>query len=371
MRLLVIMALLAILRLEPAYASETSQARDALEEARLMLRNYDRQRGHQLLWLVFLRSEEIDATKLEIAEAAEMLVDYGGHKSASERKYLLTFASEAGYPPAMVRLSTSILSDYGNAEDDLDLPLRLSEYPKRFSRSDAMVLLRAAAEQNDPAALRLLARNYRSGREGLIQDAFYADELEAKALELLIEEGRSGDHHKLIDAAKQIIQGKGKFEAAEALIVEAVEIGEAQVGGLDTSATVDLIDYYSNMPSRYSAETSADEFRWRKYLLLRGKGLGTGKDLVGLAEFLAGRKPFQMGDENPLDIVAAHAVYNLLNSKNSTAPFRSTLENMAREMSETELQEAVSMARECSEEGLRVCLEQVENRLMATLSEQS
>ena len=226
-----LLALLAVLLFtSAAHAESASQARQSLEEARLLIRNYQHESGHQILWRVFLKGETLGATQLEIAEAADMLVSFGGTKDDKEYLYLRTWAAEAGYPPAMAALATSILRDYATAKTSKELLKELLEYPKVFTEKDAFAFLQRAAEEGNPDALRTLAAFHKKGKSGYLADPYRAEELYAEALRRRIEIGRAGDHHELIAAARRISQQDKSLKSYEAIIKEAIETARAAKG---------------------------------------------------------------------------------------------------------------------------------------------
>jgi len=186
----------------------------------------------------------MDASQVEIAEAAYMLAANWGAKDDEEYLYLMTWTSDAEYPPAMFSLAYSIWVDYERAKSDADLLKELLEYPRIFQREDIVTLIRAAAEKGEPDALLWLSAQYREGKSGFLKDPYHADELEIRALMHRIDLGRKGDHHELIDSARWIKSHDSSVESAEDLIMEVIEVGSKQPGGLDIDAAIRLANYY-------------------------------------------------------------------------------------------------------------------------------
>lgn len=356
--------LFALLFTAVAHAESASQTRSLLEEARLLIRNYQHESGHQILWRIFLKGETLEATQLEIAEAADMLVSFGGTKDDKEYLYLRTWAAEAGYPPAMAALANSILRDYASAKTSEELLKELLEYPKVFTEEDALAFLRNAAEEGEPDALRALAAFHKKGKHGYLADPYRAEELFAEALRRRIEIGRAGDHHELIAVARQISQQDKTLKSSEAIIREAIEMGTKQPGGMDTSAASKIASYYSPYFLKEDATASAQEYRWLLYAAYRVPPRLQNHYLSQLGDYFAGHTGFIRSDDDvPVNIVAAHALFNVVGSRSEAASLaRDSRDALAKLMSEAEIKLALELARKCigSEHG--TCLDALDKR---------
>lgn len=357
-----LLALLAVLLFtSAAHAEHASQARQLLEEARLLIRNYQHESGHQILWRVFLKGETLGAKQSEIAEAANMLVSFGGTEDDKEYLYLRTWAAEQGYPPAMTALATGILRDYATAKTSEELLKHLLEYPKVFTEKDALAFLQGAAEEGNPDALRALAAFHKKGKNGYLADPYRAEELYAEALRRSIEIGRAGDHHELIAAAGRISQQEKSLKNSEAFIKEAIEMGMKQPGGMDASAASKIASYYAPYFLKEDAAASAQEYRWLLYTAYRVPPRLQNHYLSQLGDYFAGHTGFiRLDGDTPVDIVAAHAIFNVLGSRSEAASLaRDNRDALTKLMSKAEIKLAVELARKCMANAHKACLDAV------------
>lgn len=357
-----LLALIAVLLCtSAAHAEQASQARQLLEEARLLIRNYQHESGHQILWRVFLKGERFGAKQAEIAEAANMLVSFGGTKDDKEYLYLRTWAAERGYPPAMAALATSILRDYATAKTSEELLKELLEYPKVFTEKDALAFLQRAAEQGNPDALGALAAFHKKGKNGYLADPYRAEELYTEALRRRIEIGMAGDHHELIAVARQISQQEKSLKNSEAIIKEAIEMGMKQPGGMDVSGASKIATYYGAYFLKEGAAASAQEYHWLFYAAYRAPPRLQNHYLSQLGDYFAGHTGFiRLDGDTPLDLVAAHALFNVVGSRSDAAPLaRDNRDALTKQMSKAEIKLAVELARKCMGAGHRTCLDVV------------
>lgn len=186
------------------------------------------------------------------------------------------------------------------------------------------------------------------------------------AINRRIEIGRAGDHHELIAAAKAISQQDKTLKNSEAIIEDAIEMAAKQPGGMDLSAAEKLVSYYAQYFLKEDAAASAQEYRWLLYGAYRVPPRRQNGYLSKLSDYFAGdyfsvRNLIEKDDELLVNVVAAHALFNVVGSRMKIASrARDNRDALAKRMSEAEIKLALDLARKCTAGGHVTCLDAVD-----------
>ncbi|MGI3166792.1 hypothetical protein [Pseudooceanicola sp. 200-1SW] len=352
----------AIVLPQSSSAESLEDVENSLETARHLYGDYEFDKADRILWDIFLEGEASGASTLQIAKAADLLANQHGPHDHKEYLYLLTWASEAGYPKSMGRLAREVLYTYRTSKSGDDLIEKLLMYPKFFSKDSALSLLKDAAQRKDPDSMRAIAGFYSSGSNGFLLDPRKAQELETEALAREVEIGSTEDFRILIKAARENLKAGGDASTSNRMVYEAIKFGYSQPLGIDADTAYSIAAYYRVYYTENRADAINGEYRWRLYGLKSQGEFNRAYRLEQLGDFFSGGTSYSSQNEtSPIDITIAHAIYNYAGTLSPNPSLREKRDSATKKMSTEQVSAAMDIARHCTERGFILCLDAIDH----------
>ena len=138
-------------------------------------------------------------------------------------------------------------------------------------------------------------------------------------------------------------------------------MGSNQRGGIDAFTASDLVSYYSIHYAGDESQAIANEYRWRLHSLYLQSESHRDFNLMLLGEFFLGDRDFRKGKyDEPVDIVAAHAIFNYLNTQPLSDFYKRKLQEISKLLSDAEMKAALKLARTCVESDFPMCLSAID-----------